>query len=316
VLDDATTAPERHDVRFVSVDAECAAWHYGPGSTGACVVMAHGLGAIKELGLDPYARAFASAGHSVLAFDYRGLGASDGNARQVVDIAAQQVDWRAAIDYARTLPGVERIALWGTSYSGGHVLSAAAELGDEIAAAITQIPMADGLAAARGGSLLHSLRLFGHGLYDEIGAHLGRDPHLIPLIAGRGEPAVVGSETPEADLAALNPDGVPFRNEIAARFVLRAARFRPVKRAHAISCPLLVIVCEDDELTPPRAAVDAARRAGRGELVRLPGGHYALYGESGRAEAIRVEVAFLGHQLVRRTRDNKLDHQTGAAQLH
>jgi uncharacterized protein len=292
-------APERYDVRFVSGDAECAAWHYGPGSTGACVVMAHGLGAIKELGLDPYARAFASAGHSVLAFDYRGLGASDGSSRQVVDIAAQQADWRAAIAYARTLPGVERTVLWGTSYSGGYALSAAAELGDEIAAAIAQIPMADGLAAARRGSLLHGLWLLGHGLYDEIGAHLGRSPHLIPLIAGRGEPAVVGSDTPEADLAALNPDGVLFRNEIAARFVLRAARFRPVKSARAISCPLLVIVCEDDDLTPPRAAVNAARRAARAELVRLPGNHYAVYGESGRAEAVRVELAFLEHHLVR-----------------
>jgi pimeloyl-ACP methyl ester carboxylesterase len=288
---------ERDEVRFVSGDAECAAWRYGPGSTGACVVMAHGLGAVKELGLDPYARAFASVGHEVLAFDYRGLGASGGGARQVVDIAAQQADWHAAVAYARTLPDVERIVLWGTSYSGGYVVSVAAQLGDGVTAVIAQIPMADGLAAARKVSPVQSLRLLRHGLYDEIGSRFGRDPRMIPLIAGRDELALVRSDTPQADLSALNPDGVPFRNEIAARFALHAARFRPVKSARSINCPLLVIVCEADELTPPQAAVQTAQHAPRGELVRLPGDHYALYRDNGRAEAIRVQLAFLGRHL-------------------
>jgi uncharacterized protein len=294
----AERAPvERNEVRFVSGDAECAAWRYGPGITGACVVMAHGLGAVKELGLDPYARAFANVGHEVLAFDYRGLGASGGRARQVVDIAAQQADWHAAVAHARALPGVERIVLWGTSYSGGYVVSVAAQLGDVVAAVIAQIPMADGLAAARKVRPGQSLRLLRHGLYDEIGARFGRDPRMIPLVAGRDELALVPSDTPQADLSALNPDGVPFRNEIAARFALHAASFRPVKSARAISCPLLVIVCEGDELTPPQAAMQVALRAPRGELVRLPGGHYAIYGESGRAEAIRIQLAFLERHL-------------------
>lgn len=160
-----------------------------------------------------------------------------------------------------------------------------------------QIPMADGLAAARKVSAVQSLRLLGRGLYDEIGSRFGRDPRMIPLIAGRDELALAPSDTPQADLSALNPDGVPFRNEIAARFALRAARFRPVKSAHTISCPLLVIVCEADELTPPQAAVQTARRAPRGELVRLPGYHYALYGDSGRAETITVQLAFLERHL-------------------
>ncbi len=79
--------------------------------------MGHGLGAIKEVGLDRFARRFAAAGHDVVAFDHRGFGESTGGPRQVVDIAAQQEDWHAAIAFARALPGVGRIVLWGTSYA-------------------------------------------------------------------------------------------------------------------------------------------------------------------------------------------------------
>jgi len=79
--------------------------------------MGHGLGAIKEVGLHRFARRFAAAGHDVVAFDHRGFGESTGGPRQVVDIAAQQEDWHAAIAFARALPGVARIVLWGTSYA-------------------------------------------------------------------------------------------------------------------------------------------------------------------------------------------------------
>ncbi len=144
---DITEAPARSSrsarmvTRFASGDAECAAWHYGPGSSTACVVMAHGLGAIKEVGLGRFARRSAAAGHDVLAFDYRGFGESTGEPRQVVDIPAQLEDWRAAIAFARGLPGVQRIVLWGTSYGGGHVLALAAAL-TGLAGVIAQVPMA------------------------------------------------------------------------------------------------------------------------------------------------------------------------------
>ena len=44
------------------------------------VVMAHGLGGTKDSGLEPFAEALAAAGLDVLAFDYRGFGASSGTA--------------------------------------------------------------------------------------------------------------------------------------------------------------------------------------------------------------------------------------------
>ena len=291
---------DRRDVRFRSGEADCAGWHFPATgrASGVCVVMAHGLGAIKEVGLERFARRFADAGHQVVAFDYRGFGGSGGSPRQVVDVAGQQRDWRCAVDFARTLPGVraDRIVLWGTSYAGSHVLALAAELSG-VAAAIAQVPMADGLAAARGMALRQSLRLAAHGLWDELRGRTGRRPHLVGITGGPGELALLTSPDAAAGLQILNPDRFPWPNEIAARFALHGPFYRPVRGAARITCPLLVVICDADAITPPAAAVRAAEMAPRGELVHVPGGHYAVYEGDGFEQAVSAQLAFLHRHL-------------------
>lgn len=140
---------------FASSGATCAAWHFaGTGDAFVtdngrpCVVMAHGFGGTRDTGLLGYAEGFAAAGLDVLLFDYRGFGDSGGKTRQLVSYRHQRADYRAAIATARTLDGVdpERIVLWGTSYSGGHVVPVAVEDG-MIAAGLSLTPAMDGLAA-------------------------------------------------------------------------------------------------------------------------------------------------------------------------
>src|SRR5215467_7970394 len=97
---------QREKVRFVSGDAECAAWLY-PGSNGACVVMAGGFAVTKEPATDKFARRFSEAGFTVLAFDYRRLGESGGQPRLVQPVGDMLDDWQAAIEFARTLPRVD-----------------------------------------------------------------------------------------------------------------------------------------------------------------------------------------------------------------
>jgi fermentation-respiration switch protein FrsA (DUF1100 family) len=143
----AATVEAREKVRFVSGSTQCAAWHYR-GSNRACVIMAGGSAVTKEPGTDLFAKRFHHAGFSVLAFDYRHLGESGGHPRQVVPIRRQLADWGAAIGCATGLPGAEpgRVAVWGFSLSGGHVLRVAAG-NPQVAAAIAQTPLADGQAA-------------------------------------------------------------------------------------------------------------------------------------------------------------------------
>src|ERR1044072_3402339 len=120
----------RTDVTFPSGGTSCAAWLYRPDGVEnpPIVVLAHGFAGFRELRLDAYAERFAQAGYAALVFDYRHWGASGGEARPVLDIKAQQADWRAAIAFARNLEGIDtsRVVGWGTSFGGGHVLDLAA----------------------------------------------------------------------------------------------------------------------------------------------------------------------------------------------
>jgi uncharacterized protein len=289
-------------VRFVSGDTECAAWHY-PSINGACVIMAGGFAVTKEPGTDRFAQRFHDAGFGVLAFDYRRIGESGGQPRQVLPIRDQLGDWQAAIDFARTLPGVDptRLALWAFSASGGHVLRVAARNPD-LAAVIAQTPYIGGLAATRNTSRyqqpLAMLRFTGRGILDGLGGLVGCRPRLVPLA---GEPGTVAMLTTPDSLdgpRALQADRYPdWQQAVAARSALRLAFYRPGRFASRVRCPLLVLVCDQDRTAPAAQAVRAANRAPRAEVVRMSGGHYAPFMDA-HEQAVEVELSFLHRHLL------------------
>ncbi|GAA4750941.1 alpha/beta hydrolase [Actinomycetospora chibensis] len=83
---------------FDSHGSRCAADLYLPDERirpVPCVVLAHGGSGTKRLGLPAYAEKFAAGGIAALVFDYRGFGASEGQPRQVIDVAAQRADYLA-----------------------------------------------------------------------------------------------------------------------------------------------------------------------------------------------------------------------------
>jgi alpha-beta hydrolase superfamily lysophospholipase len=299
------TPPQRQKVRFPSGDTTCAAWHH-TGGNGACVVMAAGTGVTKEPGTDRFAQRFHDAGFSVLSLDFRHLGESGGAPRQVVRVGEQLADLRAAIAYARALPEVDpaRVALWGFSLAGGHVLRTAAGV-PELAAAIAQTPFADGqpagLNAMRHMTPLAALRLGVRGIRDVVGRRLGLDPVLVPLAGPRG--AVASLTTPDGAKgpAALDPDGryPDWEQTVAAGSALRLAFYRPGRAAARVTCPLLILACEDDRSVLAGPAVRAGGRAPRGEVVRLPGDHYAPF-TAGFERAVEIELAFLSSHVLDR----------------
>jgi pimeloyl-ACP methyl ester carboxylesterase len=294
---------EREKVRFASGDTNCAAWHY-PGTNDACVIMAAGGAVTKEPGTDPFAMPFQDAGFTVLAFDYRRLGESGGRPRQIVRIKEQLADWQAAIAYALTLPGVDptRLAVWGFSLSGGHMFRVAAR-NPQLAAAIAQTPLADGQAAARTAmryqTPLALLRFTGRGLLDAVGGFVGRQPLLVPLA---GEPGTVALLTTPDGIdgdRALNPGSryPEWLQAIAARSALRLGFYRPGRYASRVRCPLLVLVCDQDQSALAWPAAAAANLAVQGELVRMPGGHYEPFLD-GHEQAVAAELSFLRQHLL------------------
>jgi dienelactone hydrolase len=296
------------EITFASHGARCAAWHLNARSDAfdrsegrPCVVMAHGMMGTRDSGLLPYAQAFADAGLDVLLFDFRYLGASGGQPRQLVSFSAQRADYRAAIDCARRLPGVdpERIVLWGTSYSGGHVLAEAASDG-RVAAAIAQVPGMDALAGARDSlertGPLQFARLTLHGLRDAAGGLLRLEPHRVPVFGAPGSLAMATSPDAEPGFAAIA--GPSYRNEACARILLYGALYRPVRYAARVRCPLLIQIAERDAVV----SVDAARRtaskaAGWAEVRSYPIEHFEIYVGEGRDRAIAGQLEFLRRHL-------------------
>jgi dienelactone hydrolase len=266
--------------------------------------MAAGAGVNKEPGTDRFAERFNGAGFTVLAFDFRHLGESGGEPRQVVRIREQQSDYQAAFEYARTLPGVDpaKIAIWGFSLAGGHVIAVAARNPD-VAAAIAQTPLADARAAApnaiRHATLPTFLRLVARGIVDAIGGVFGRERHQERLAAEPGVVAAVNSPDGQHGQAALDPHGnyPEWQQEIAARFAITVGSYRPVRAASRIQSPLLVVACDGDQAVLPGPAIRAAEQAPRGELARLPGGHYSPF-LGCHEQAVEAELDFLRRHLL------------------
>jgi pimeloyl-ACP methyl ester carboxylesterase len=65
------------------------------------IVMAHGLGAQRDMGLQRYAEVFVAVGYAVVTFDYRHYGGSDGEPRQLASPKKQVQDWATAVDFIR-----------------------------------------------------------------------------------------------------------------------------------------------------------------------------------------------------------------------
>jgi len=157
----------------------------------------------------------------------------------------------------------------------------------------------DYLNIGESGGQPRQVQRVGEQLADAAGALGGRPPRLVPL---SGEPGTVALlTTPDArdGARALDPDGryPDWRQEVAARSALRLGFYRPGRYAARVRCPLLVLVCDQDQSVLAAPAVRAVSQAPRGELVRMPGGHYEPF-LGGHEQAVGAELSFLRRHLL------------------
>lgn len=297
----------REDITFPSYGVTCRGWFYpaegtgpaaapdtAPGTPGPCVVMAHGLAAVKEMRLDAYAERFAAAGLNVLVFDYRHFGDSDGEPRQLLDIKKQHQDWVNAVTYARSRPEVDasRVALWGSSLSGGHVMAVARTV--EPACVVAQVPHVSGPMSTKELGARGVARLVPHGLRDVARSVRRKEPHYIPAAGRPGDLAVMTA--PEAmEYLDLAPDG--FDDRVAARFALAIGLYSPGRALRHLTVPVLVQVGLRDRTTPPHPAVRAAERAPTARVSSYDVGHFTPYTGEMFETFVAEQTAFLREHL-------------------
>lgn len=138
----------KQDIEFESQGVTCRGWLLTPdGGSGPfpTVVMAGGWCYTREIVMPHYAEFFLREGMAALIFDYRNLGASDGDRRQHLDPRMQIEDYKNAISFAESRPEVDndRIGVWGISYSGGHSLIVAAT-DPRVKAVVSNVAVVDG----------------------------------------------------------------------------------------------------------------------------------------------------------------------------
>lgn len=276
----------REDVEFNAEGVTLRGWFFGAtGRSGASptVVMAHGFSAVKEMYLDSFAEVFADAGLNALVFDNRNFGASDGEPRQEIDPWQQVRDYRHAITYAQLRDDVDsdRIGIWGSSYSGGHVL-VVGSIDRRVKAVVAQAPLVSG--SSNIGELVRAdFRAGFRQMFDEDRAARfeGKEPAMVPVVA----------EDPLAPSALPTPDSwtwftetgqtraPAWRNEVTLRTVEMLGEYEPASYIGRISpTPLLMLVATEDHLTPAHLAIAAYEHACEPKkLVLLPGGHFGVY---------------------------------------
>lgn len=275
----------RTDVEFDSDGVTLRGWYYrgSGGGTAPTVVMSHGYAAVKEMYLDKYAEAFSAGGLNVLVYDNRNLGASDGEPRGEITPWQQIDDYRNAITYAETLPGSDpdRIGIWGSSYSGGHVLVVAAQ-DRRVKCVSAQVPVVDGDANFR--QLVRAD--FVGGARDGFNADRrarfnGESPAMIDVV----------NKDPMAPSALPTPDSYEwfigthelrapsYVNSCTLRSVERFSEYQPGAYIRLIApTPLPMCVAADDVLTPTKIAIEGFQEAREPKkLVVLPGGHFDAY---------------------------------------
>ena len=275
----------RHDIEFDAEGTTLRGWLYVPdGASGAAptIVMCHGYSAVKELFLDAFAEVFCEAGFCALVYDNRCLGASDGEPRQEIDPWAQVRDYRHAITYARTRPEVDgdRIGVWGSSYSGAHVLVVGA-IDRRVKCVVAQVPLISGHENARrlvrADLVGPTMEMFAA---DREARYRGEPPVRIPVVAPEGEPCALPTADSYAWFTTSGQQRAPsWVNECTLRSVEMFWEYEPGTYLPWISpTPLLLVVAAGDHLTVSDLALDAFERARQPKrLELLPGGHFDAY---------------------------------------
>ncbi|MEP7348638.1 MAG: alpha/beta fold hydrolase [Sphingorhabdus sp.] len=117
---------------------------FNPEAGAPAVILGHGF-TVARSSLVEEGRLFAEAGYVALTIDYRHFGTSGGTPRGRLWPMQESEDFKSAIDWLETQPGIDpdRIGIWGTSFGGGIVTHVAAH-DMRVKACVAQAPIMDG----------------------------------------------------------------------------------------------------------------------------------------------------------------------------
>jgi fermentation-respiration switch protein FrsA (DUF1100 family) len=238
---------------------------------------------VKEMYLEPFARRFAAAGMAALVFDYRCFGASGGEPRQRLFPRDQLEDYRSALTWLSLQPEIDtdRLGVWGSSFSGGHVLHVAA-YDPRVKAVVSQVGAMDVLQIIRATASPEQLAALEQmTVHERIRKVIEGGEFFIPLT---GLPCQGFALQSDPDSYAFGHEAQAtvapsWRDEVALSSLEAILEHAPARSIELIAPrPLLMILAKDDAISPPDSIRAAFARAGEPkQLLELEGGHYSVY---------------------------------------
>jgi len=295
---------------FPCTDLNCEAWFYTPSNPiiplPPIIIMAHGFGAQKDFGLEQFAEGFAKEGYAVFLFDYRGFGGSEGEPRNLVSSTRHLEDWDSAIEYViqklHDKIDVNNIALWGSSFSGGHVIVTAAKSAhkDNIKAVITQVPYLSPFTSM--GSFLSNgittvLKVTGHALADLIRTQLGLSRYYLPIAPEKPEdiPLLLSASSKKyLNIIPPNPRG-GWKNMAPAQIGIKLLFYSPISFISDLHTPILLIGETNDDLCIIDDQREIAKKNSKVSFIEYDGDHWSVYSEH-FPKNLQAQIQFLNSQ--------------------
>jgi fermentation-respiration switch protein FrsA (DUF1100 family) len=248
--------------------------------------MAHGVGAVKEMFLAPFARRFAATGIASLLFDYRSLGASGGEPRQRVLPRDQIEDYRSALTW---------LGVWGTSFGGGTVLHVAAydPRVKAVASRVGAMDIYETTRTAMGAEQFAALEQLT--VQERLRRATEGGEAYVPLSGEPGQGFALQTDRETRDFS-QEANAPSWRNEVTMSSLEAILEHAPARSIELIAPrPLLMILAKDDAVSSSDMIRAAFARAGEPKrLLEVAGGHYAVYPWSGGQSADQAIQAASG----------------------
>jgi len=292
----------RKNVEY-SVNGETIrSWLYLPENSNRpvpCIILSNGFGGTKDIILEQYARKFVEEGYAALALEYRHFGDSDGEPRLLYSSIKQLEDIKASVEFTRSREEIDpaKIFLWGTSAGGGYGINAAAE-DHNICGIIAQCSAFDHkkddklVMKREGFSFL--LKLIVHAQRDKGRSRFGLSPHMIPLVGAPGSTSFLNAPGALEGYSSLIHESSNFKNELCPRIMLMKQGESSITKAKDVQCPILLLVCEKDNLVAPDSHLKLVEiMKEKVKVVSYPIGHFDIYKGENFETAIRDQISFI-----------------------
>lgn len=291
--------PREEHVRFAAGSGACAGTLTVPAEaqSAPAVVLCAGFSGTQDTpAVRAAAASFAQAGYAALTFDYRGFGVSEGQPRQLIDLGAQRADIRGAFEFLQADDRIDRdrIALWGTSLGGGHVVVVAADLPD-VAAVVAQVPFNGFPRRVEGRSGRDTARLLWAMLVDRARGVLRMSPKYIPAVGPSGSLAVMASADAARTIETLESE--TWRNQVTPGVLFDMMAYHPDRAAARLTAPLLTCLATRDRESPEVSARRIAEAASDATLLTYPISHFEIYRPDVRRRVLADQIAFLNDRL-------------------